>query len=185
MKRLTTILAFVLTCLYTIQANGSQGPSTSLQNRLSQADSVRTDTLNINRTAVIPVDSTLAGKDIFNMMPSRSNGDAGTVTINQSVEIREMMKARAARNSFKEISGYRLRIYFSNAQNARAASEAAAHLFAEKYPDIPVYRIYVNPNFKVTVGDFLTKSEALALLASVKLDFPAAFIVKENIRYAY
>lgn len=185
MKRLTTILTIVLACLSGIRANGNQGPSISRQSRLSQADSVRTDTLNINRTAVIQTDSTLVGKDVFSVMPSRSNGDAGTVTVHQSNEIRKLMSDRTANNSFREISGYRLRIYFSNAQNARVASEAAARLFAEKYPDIPVYRIYVYPNFKVTVGDFLTKSEALALLSAVKQDFPAAFIVKEDIQYSY
>jgi hypothetical protein len=33
------------------------------------------------------------------------------------------------------------------------------------------------------VGDFRTKSEAMALLARIKGDFPSAFVVKENIEY--
>ena len=45
------------------------------------------------------------------------------------------------------------------------------------------YRSYVNPYFKVTVGDFRTRSEAMQLLMEIKSDFPAAFIVKENINY--
>ena len=51
--------------------------------------------------------------------------------------------------------------------------------------DIPhrAYRSYANPYFKVTVGDFRTKSEAMALLERIKYEFPSAFVVKENISY--
>ena len=62
---------------------------------------------------------------------------------------------------------------------------AAAQLFQSHFGGYNVYRNFVNPNFKVTVGDFRTKSEALAFLEAVRADFPAAFIVRENIHYAY
>ncbi len=45
------------------------------------------------------------------------------------------------------------------------------------------YRTYSNPFFRVTVGDFRTKSEAMQLLLQVKGAFPTAFIVKETIGY--
>ena len=37
--------------------------------------------------------------------------------------------------------------------------------------------------FKVTVGDFRTKSEAMLMLQQVKSIFPTAFIVPETINY--
>lgn len=133
----------------------------------------------------ICLDSTLLNKDIFEVMPSRMKGDASDVRINQSVEVRKAMTGRIESSYFKKLQGYRVRIYFSNAQNAREASLAAAQLFQEKHPGHNVYRSFVSPNFKVTVGDFRTRSEALALLNAVKSDFPAAFIVRENIIYNY
>jgi hypothetical protein len=51
------------------------------------------------------------------------------------------------------------------------------------YHGIRAYRTYANPYFKVTVGDFRTKSEAMELLSRIKSIFPAAFVVKENISY--
>ena len=55
--------------------------------------------------------------------------------------------------------------------------------FKGMYPGIAAYRTYSNPFFKVTVGDFRTKSEAMRLLQQVKGSFPSAFIVKETINY--
>ena len=95
------------------------------------------------------------------------------------------MQKHVASASFRELQGYRIRIFFSNDQNARDASAYAALMFAERFPGYSVYRSFVNPNFKVTVGDFRTRSEALAMLNALKNDFPGAFIVRERIRYNY
>jgi hypothetical protein len=51
------------------------------------------------------------------------------------------------------------------------------------FHEVKAYRTYANPYFKVTVGDFRTKSEAMALLSDIKGAFPSAFVVKENISY--
>ena len=48
---------------------------------------------------------------------------------------------------------------------------------------MPVYRTYANPYFKVTAGDFRTRSEAMALLVRLKDEFPRALLVKERINY--
>ena len=45
------------------------------------------------------------------------------------------------------------------------------------------YRRFTSPYFKVTVGDYRNKSEALAALKDIKKDFPTAFIVRERFRY--
>ena len=55
--------------------------------------------------------------------------------------------------------------------------------FEAIYHDVVAYRTYTNPYFKVTVGDCRTKSEAMALLARIRRNFPSAFVVKENIEY--
>lgn len=141
------------------------------------------DTLYCNMEVI--VDTLLAGMDVFGTMPSRLRGDAGTVTIIQSREIRDAMKERVTSSSVSGGQGYRIRIFFSNDQNAREASMAVAHLFGGRYPGHNIYRTFVNPNFKVTVGDFRTRSEALKLLDAMKYDFPGAFIVRENIHYSY
>lgn len=129
------------------------------------------------------VDSTLVGNDIFDDMPSLQAGDDAGVVINQDRVIESSVRAHIARNSQRQLSGYRVRIYFDNNQNSRTESERAQTRFTALFRDIPAYRTYTNPYFKVTVGDCRTKSEAMLLLNRVKGAFPSAFVVKENISY--
>ena len=125
---------------------------------------------------VATADSTLVGKNIFNVLPDNVN-------VRQSQQIANSMKSHVASNGARTISGYRVRIFFDNKQNARTESEAVLKRFNGLYPDVMAYRIYANPYFKVTVGDFRTKSEAMAQLARIKGAFPSAFVVKENIEF--
>ena len=125
---------------------------------------------------VATADSALVGKSIFNVLPENVN-------VRQSQQIANSMKSHVASNGARTISGYRVRIFFDNKQNARTESEAVLKRFNGLYPDVMAYRVYANPYFKVTVGDFRTKSEAMALLARIKGAFPSAFVVKENIEF--
>lgn len=125
---------------------------------------------------VAAADSTLVGKNIFGVLPDNVN-------VRQSQQIANSMSSHVASNKSRTISGYRVRIFFDNKQNARTESEATLKKFKGLYPDVMAYRIYANPYFKVTVGDFRTKSEAMALLSRIKGSFPSAFVVKENIEY--
>ena len=130
------------------------------------------------------IDSTYLGKAIFDVLPDGSVPGTGKVTVNQSREIRQALDGRIAANSIKKVQGYRIRIYFSSAQNARNESAAAAVRFRSGW-NYPVYRSFESPNFKVTVGNFRTKSEALSILEAVRCEFPSAFIVREEIDHTF
>ena len=126
------------------------------------------------------MDTLLAGKNIFSLLPSKVKGNLADVFVHQSASIRGVMDAHFVSNSARPISGYRVRIFFDNRQSARADSQKVMDEFSEKYHGIPVYRSYVNPYFKVTAGDFRSKSEAMQLLQKIRQEFPSAFIVKEK-----
>ena len=83
----------------------------------------------------------------------------------------------------KAVNGYRIVIFMSNKHSARQDAIATQQQFVELYPTEGVYLSYENPYFKVTVGDFRTKSEAMALLERIRYEFPSAFVVKENIAF--
>ena len=132
---------------------------------------------------VSAVDSTLAGRDIFSVMPSRAAGAGADVNVSQSQAISGALSAHIAANPDRKLSGYRVRIFFDNGQNARQASQQTLDKFRKGHPGISAYRSCQNPYFKVTVGDFRTRSEALELLERIKSEYPSAFILKENINY--
>lgn len=123
------------------------------------------------------IDTTLVGKSIFNLMPD------GKVAIEQSDAIRSAMTAHIRDNASKKLTGYRVRIFFDNKQDSRAESEATLNRFERLFPGTAAYRSFVSPFFKVTVGDFRTKSEAAQFHKAVVREFPTAFVVKETINY--
>lgn len=129
------------------------------------------------------LDSLLAGHDIFSELPSVAKGDGADVKIHQSEGIASLMAAHFEGNPLRAIQGYRVRIFFDNRQTARVESDVTLNRFTSLHYDIPAYRSYANPYFKVTVGDFRTKSEAMQLLVRIRDEYPSAFIVKENINF--
>ena len=132
---------------------------------------------------VATVDTTLVGKDVFLLMPSREMGDRAGVKINQTEAVKDAMRKQVEDNGSRTLNGYRVRIFFDNKQTARVESEETLKKFESMYHDVVAYRTYANPYFKVTVGDFRTRSEAVKLLERIKGAFPSAFVVKENIAF--
>lgn len=127
-------------------------------------------------TPLAAVDSTLEGSSIFNALPDG-------ITVRQSGIIRNAVETRIRANRDKQFSGYRIRIFFDNSQSARSASEAALYRFKVLNPGVSAYRSFSSPYFRVTVGDYRNKSEALAALGAIKQQFPSAFIVQERFKY--
>ena len=52
-----------------------------------------------------------------------------------------------------------------------------------QFPEIGVYRSFESPNYKVTVGNFRSKDEALRIYNALKKTYPTAYIIKDNIEY--
>lgn len=126
------------------------------------------------------MDSSLTGKSVFNLL---SSGGSADVRIHQSQAILDAVKRQILNNSDRNIQGYRVRIFFDNRQDSRQASEAAMERFNAEHHGIAAYRSFQSPFFKVTVGDFRTRSEAVELLEKIISDFPSAFVVREKINY--
>lgn len=127
-------------------------------------------------TPVTAVDTSLAGSSIFSVLPDN-------VSVHQGSLVRDAVESRIRQNRSRVVNGYRIRIFFDNSQTARSGSEAALYRFKVQNPGVSAYRSFANPYFKVTVGDYRTKSEALEALAAIKVQFPTAFIVKERFKY--
>ena len=122
------------------------------------------------------VDSTLMGRSVLSVLGSG-------VTVNQSSAMKSAFDSYVSANASKKVTGYRIRVYYENSQNARNRSEAIARTISGTYPGIGVYRTFESPNFKVCVGDFRTKDEALKIYHALKSSYPTAIILKETINY--
>ena len=128
------------------------------------------------------VDPDYEGRDIFVLLHERENGK-GIVSVKQSTDLMNALRDQVYKNRHRKINGYRIRIYSGNSQDARRRSEEIAAGFAAAHPGVPVYKSYSNPFFKVTVGDFRTRDEALRFAESIAGRYQSAFLVREPINY--
>ena len=135
------------------------------------AQDYRVDTLKVSQ-----VDSTLVGRSILSVL-------GPGVVVNQSPAMKAAFERYLSSSASKKMSGYRIRVYFESGQDARSRSESIARSIANAYPGLGVYRTFVSPNFKVSVGDFRTKDEALKVYQALKGSYPTALILKETINY--
>lgn len=127
-------------------------------------------------TRTAPIDSTLAGRDILSVL-------GPGVNLQQSSEVRQALQSQVAANAERKIIGYRVRVFYDNAPTARARSESIVRTLRQQYPSLGVYLSFDTPNYKVCVGDFRTKDEALAVYNALKNTYPTAYIIKESINY--
>jgi len=108
----------------------------------------------------------------------------GCVIVHQDPEVKRLFEYMELHNAkTKSMPGFRIRIYRQNSQQARQKSLDLVADFIAKYPEFACYRYYDNPYFKVSVGDFRTRFEAMKIFKLVSKDFPEAFIVQENINF--
>ncbi|MDR3235867.1 MAG: SPOR domain-containing protein [Prevotellaceae bacterium] len=132
-----------------------------------------------------PADSVVVYQPNMFLYLQTSAEDGSRITIKQSTAIKEQFNRYVLKNEsrYKKLRGFRVRIFFDNSQNARQRSMSVKSNFQELYPDVPAYLVYENLYFKVTVGDFRTKSDALRFLQAIQQNYSGAFIIKETINY--
>ena len=123
-----------------------------------------------------PVDSTLLGKDILTVLGPNTH-------VYQTAEVKQALTNYVKGNATKNISGYRIRVFYDNSPQARVRSEAIVNTMETLYPEHKVYRSFESPNYKVLLGNFRSKDEALRVFNQLKKTYPTAYIIKDNIEY--
>lgn len=112
---------------------------------------------------------------------SESDARGARITIEERGTAAEAVAASDAVRTAPRLRGYRVCIYFDNGQDARAGALEARKIFEANFPDIPLYMVYENPYFRVTVGNCLTIEEAIILKGRLATLFPKAFPKSEEL----
>ena len=81
-------------------------------------------------------------------------------------------------SSLVSSGGYRVQIFFGSSRQAAYNAQAK---FLNDYPDVTTYISYIEPNFKVQVGDFRTRLEAQKLQNDLRGMFTSLFIITTKI----
>lgn len=94
--------------------------------------------------------------------------------VNQLVERHKSMNAQKM-----SMQGFRIQLYFGG---DRARANNMRLDFLQQYPEVGAYVIYHQPNFKLRVGDFKTRIEAMAFLNEMQPGYSMAFIVTDDVK---
>lgn len=140
---------------------------------------VQADTVVLQKKPL--ADSSLVGTAVFQLLEQETGG--GKVELVQPEEMEKAYGKYVKANGEKKRNGYRVRLFFDNKQSARVESEELEKEFQQQFPQIPTYRTYTNPFFKVVVGDYRTKSDAIRALNKILPFYPKAIVVKEYIYF--
>jgi hypothetical protein len=93
--------------------------------------------------------------------------------------VQALVKRHITINTAKQtMPGFRVQIHFGS-QRTDANSIRAD--FLQLFPKIPAYIIYHQPNFKIRVGDFKTRLEAMKMLKDLQSLYSTAFIVRDEV----
>jgi hypothetical protein len=126
----------------------------------------------------IPVDSLSVDVD------SISISILEDLTIDQDPLVKKMLRWHIQNNRKRDgMEGYRIEIYSNSSLNARERALNKKVEFLSEYPENNVHVIFSAPVFKVRIGDFRTKKEALETYKKIQKDYPGAFIVPDVIDF--
>jgi hypothetical protein len=121
--------------------------------------------------------------EIINHLQEVESGK-GIITIRQDPKIEQLLNSYYLQNAARPgMQGYRIRIFYDPGQQSRANSLEVMTSFLENYPGVPIYRTFDSPYYKVSVGDFRTRDEALKELNKLIQKYPKAFIIPEWINF--
>ena len=81
------------------------------------------------------------------------------------------------------IPGYRLQIYFESGNYSKSRAEEVKKAFELKNPDFKAYISFNEPYYRVRVGDFRHKIEAIGFLKKILRTYPTAYEVEDMISF--
>lgn len=82
----------------------------------------------------------------------------------------------------RHMRGYRVQIYYGIDRSVAMQRKAD---FVRRYPSIPSYLSYTQPQYRVKVGNFASREDALELYREAINIYGAAMIVPDNVTINY
>ncbi len=114
--------------------------------------------------------------------PSGIAAGDGKVMLEQDADLLAVVKRHRELNN-NEFPGWRVQIFFGSGRTAMAQAKNVKEKFVLRYGHkYGSYIVYDNPYFKVRVGNFRTKAEALYFEHKIKRNFPNSWIVPDKVK---
>ena len=140
-------------------------------------------TLVCAQTDTIPSDSISPVKKEIDFLKQLSKTDSitgGKVIIHGDPKIEQLVKLNISVNRKEHaFQGYRIQILSASSYNTNIDTlRNRTKRFEEEFPEIPAYLQYTDPDFKIRVGNFRTRIEAIPTLKRIRKKYSGAYPVK-------
>jgi len=111
--------------------------------------------------------------------------DEGNVTLIQAPAIDTLLTRHIIGNrKHGGFDGFRIQVFNGSRRTARDEANEANSRFISEFPGIESYLRFNAPNFfKVRVGNYRTKRDAIQDFLMIKKEFPNAYIVPDIIEF--
>lgn len=118
--------------------------------------------------------------DFLQLLTQPDSLTGAQVILHGDPKIEQLLKLNLSINKKEHaFQGFRIQILSQSSYNANIDTlKNFTKRFEEEFPDIPAYLQYTDPDFKVRVGNFRTRIEAIPALKQVRKKYPGAYPVK-------
>lgn len=109
--------------------------------------------------------------------PGNTRSKQGNIEVVGDTRVAQMVEKHVAFNEMVSTTpGYRIQIASLSGSNSKQQAFVVKDQFKTCYPNVEVYIVFDEPNFKVKVGDFRSRLEAFAFLQEIKSAYPGHII---------
>jgi hypothetical protein len=124
--------------------------------------------------------SDFANENIFEHL-QKVEPDKGIITIEQSEGMKDLVLTRIDMNKRSGgVEGFRVQLFSGVGSKARQEAMDVKAKVLKEFPDENIFIEYSAPFWRVRVGSFRHKYEALPLMKKLRKMFPACYIVRTD-----
>jgi hypothetical protein len=112
------------------------------------------------------------------------NANSNAVIIYNDPQIENLVELHIDYNEeFPLIDGYRIQLLMRAGNTALDEANQIKDEFEENYPEINTYVTFREPYYRLRVGDFRTRLEAMEFMEKLKRSYPQAWVIKDKITF--
>ena len=112
---------------------------------------------------------------VFSQSDTTFNTKGEIISINQKGVDKLVSKYKQILKKTGGVEGWRIQLIFKDQKEEILPYQIK---FTNLYPEIPVQIAFDSPNYKLTVGNFRTRNEALKIKHQISKNFPGAYPVQ-------
>ncbi|MEO6168746.1 MAG: SPOR domain-containing protein [Chitinophagales bacterium] len=116
---------------------------------------------------------------ILIFFPLLIQAQTGSITVVQDSGVQKVLKLyQSFATEKRAVSGFRVQL--ASNSNRTIVMDLKSK-FMQQYPEVNAYVVYQQPQFKLRVGDFVSRKEATKFRDDLRASFPTAFTVPDKI----